>query len=67
MNFFTEAADVNTTEDRFGITVYSDLVMLSRPVINISAKEIISTHKLLLVHLNAIAGESDPLREVLRN
>ena len=66
MQFFTEAANVCTAEDKFGITEYSDLVMLSRPVINMSAREIISTHKLLLVHLNAITEDSDPLREVLR-
>ncbi|KAI6660664.1 Ras GTPase-activating-like IQGAP1 [Oopsacas minuta] len=66
MEFFSQSADVCTAEEKFGITEYSDLVMLSRPVINISAKEVISTHKLLLAHLNAITEENDPLREVLK-
>ena len=66
MQYFSTAASVPSAEEKFGITEYSDLVMLSRPVINISAREIISTHKLLLAHLSAVTEENDPLREVLR-
>ena len=66
--YFAAAADVPSAEEKFDIGEYSDLVMISRPVINISAKEIISTHKLLLAHLDAVAplpSGDDPLREVL--
>ena len=66
VQYFSAAASVPSPEERFGITEYSDLVMISRPVISISAREIISTHKLLLAHLSAITEEADPLREVLR-
>ena len=66
MQYFSAAASVPAPEEKFGITEYSDLVMISRPVVNISAREIISTHKLLLGHLGAVTEEADPLREVLR-
>ncbi|KAI6661273.1 Ras GTPase-activating-like protein IQGAP2 [Oopsacas minuta] len=58
MEFF-QSADVCTAEEKFGITEYSDIVVLSRMVI-------ISTHELLLAHLNAITEDNDPLREVLK-
>lgn len=61
-----EAANVEKPENKFNIDEYSDVVMLTKPVIYISIKEICDTHKLLLEHRNAIATESnDPLQELL--
>ena len=60
------ASNVEQPESKFNIDEYSDVVMLTKPVIYISIKEICDTHKLLLEHRNAIAPDTnDPLQELL--
>ena len=44
-DFFLRASTVETAEAKFGIDEYSDVIMLAKPVIYISAKEICSTHQ----------------------
>lgn len=44
-DFFLRASTVETAESKFGIDEYSDVIMLAKPVIYISAKEICSTHQ----------------------
>ena len=43
-DFFSKASTVETAEERFGIDEYSDVIMLTKPVIYISVKEVVSTH-----------------------
>lgn len=64
--FFLAASLVEQPERKFNIDEYSDVVMLTKPVIYISIKEICDTHKLLLDHRNTIAPDgNDPLQELL--
>jgi hypothetical protein len=42
--FFLEASTVPSAEEKFGIDEYSDVIMLTKPVIYISVKEVCSTH-----------------------
>ena len=42
--FFLQASTVPSAEEKFGIDEYSDVIMLTKPVIYISVKEICSTH-----------------------
>ena len=60
------ASNVEEPESKFNIDEYSDVVMLTKPVIYISIKEICDTHKLLLQHRSTIAPDNnDPLQELL--
>ena len=53
-------------EETFNIDEFTDIVMLSKPVIYISVQEICDTHTLLLEHKHEVAGDaSDPLFELL--
>ncbi|KAL5481649.1 hypothetical protein EMCRGX_G021851 [Ephydatia muelleri] len=66
-DFFSKASTVETAEERFGIDEYSDVIMLTKPVIYISVKEVVSTHSLLLEHEDAISPKTDdPLRIILK-
>ena len=65
--FFLQASTVDSPEVKFGFDEYSDFVMISKPVIYISVREICSTHQLLLEHEEAVApNPSDPLHPVLK-
>ena len=44
-DFFLRASTVENAEAKFGIDEYSDVIMLAKPVIYISAKEVCSTHQ----------------------
>ncbi|XP_065909989.1 ras GTPase-activating-like protein IQGAP1 [Dysidea avara] len=67
-DFFFRASTVETAEAKFGIDEYSDVIMLAKPVIYISAKEVCSTHQLLLEHAEAIAPDpNDPLHSILKD
>ncbi|XP_065836977.1 ras GTPase-activating-like protein IQGAP1 [Oscarella lobularis] len=67
-SFFLRASTVEDAETHFNVDQYTDLVTLSKPVVYISVKEIISTHSLLLEHEEAIAPDADdPIHEVLRD
>ena len=64
--FFLAASTVEEPESKFNIDEYSDVTMLSKPVIYISIQEICDTHGLLLDHRNIIAPDNnDPLQELL--
>lgn len=66
-DFFLRASTVETAEAKFGIDEYSDVIMLAKPVIYISAKEICSTHQLLLEHAEAIAPDpNDQIHSILK-
>ncbi|XP_076443787.1 ras GTPase-activating-like protein IQGAP1 isoform X2 [Babylonia areolata] len=63
-----QACDVEEPEVRFNVDQYSDLVMITKPVIYISVAEIVDTHSLLLQHQENIAPEhEDPLHELLED
>ncbi|BFY98703.1 hypothetical protein BsWGS_01743 [Bradybaena similaris] len=62
------ACDVEDPEVRFNIDQYSDVTMITKPVVYISVGEIVDTHQLLLQHQDIIAPEhSDPLHELLED
>ena len=42
--FFLEASTVEPPSSRFGYDEYTDVIMLTKPVIYISVKELIRTH-----------------------
>lgn len=66
--FFLEASTVEPPSSRFGYDEYTDVIMLTKPVIYISVKELIRTHSLLVEHEEALAPEpNDPLREILKD
>ena len=44
-DFFLYASTVETLEAKFGIDEYSDVIMLAKPVIYISAIDICLTHQ----------------------
>jgi len=65
-NFFRAASQVEDAESHFGIDQYSDITMLSKPIVYITVQEIIDTHQLLVEHVDSLAPEDeDPLREIL--
>ncbi|CAL1534099.1 unnamed protein product [Lymnaea stagnalis] len=62
------ACDVEDPEVRFNVDQYSDVTMITKPVVYISVGEIVDTHQLLLQHQETIAPEpSDPLHELLED
>ncbi|XP_031561536.1 ras GTPase-activating-like protein IQGAP1 isoform X2 [Actinia tenebrosa] len=64
--YFLEVSTVEEPESRFNIDEYTDVVMLTKPVIYISVQEICDTHTLLLEHQEQIAPDvNDPLHELL--
>ena len=59
---------VQTPEVKFGFDEYTDLIMISKPVVRLSAKDIISTHKLFVEHAAIIAPEADDqIHEILED
>uniref|UniRef100_H2Z716 Ras GTPase-activating-like protein IQGAP1 n=1 Tax=Ciona savignyi TaxID=51511 RepID=H2Z716_CIOSA len=64
--FFEAVCDVPEPEEKYNIDEYSDAVLLVKPVIFISLKEVLDTHKLLLEHEDEVASDaSDPIHEML--
>nr|XP_018671818.1 IQ motif containing GTPase activating protein homologue isoform X1 [Ciona intestinalis] len=64
--YFAAVCDVPEPEEKYNIDEYSDAVLLVKPVIFISLKEILDTHKLLLEHEDEVASDaSDPIHEML--
>ncbi len=51
--FFLRASTVDPPDKRLGIDEYSDVTMLTKPIIYISVKEICSTHS-VSVHLHVL-------------
>ena len=63
--YFAEICNVSEADEYFGINEYSDLIVLTKPVIYMTVQEISDTHKILYEHLDKIApDEKDPLREI---
>ena len=61
-----EVSTVEEPEGHFNIDEYTDVVMVTKPVIYISVQEICDTHTLLLDHKEEIAPDAnDPLHELL--
>lgn len=59
-------SNVEEPEGHFNIDEYTDVVMVTKPVIYISVQEICDTHMLLLDHRDEIAPDpNDPLHELL--
>ncbi|KAL8184319.1 UNVERIFIED_CONTAM: Ras GTPase-activating-like protein iqgap3 [Gekko kuhli] len=66
--FITAACTVPEPGDRFNVDKYSDMVMITKPVVYITAGELINTHKLLLEHQRFVAPDPrDPLHELLED
>eukprot|EP00054_Salpingoeca_dolichothecata_P008119 m.46389 g.46389 ORF g.46389 m.46389 type:complete len:1559 (-) comp17519_c0_seq1:93-4769(-) len=64
--FFVRATEVESSEAHFNIDEYSDVVMLSKPSIYMSAAEIFYTHEMIAKNVQEICPASDdPLREIL--
>nr|KAI8756299.1 ras GTPase-activating-like protein IQGAP1 isoform X2 [Biomphalaria glabrata] len=62
------ACDVEEPEVRFNVDQYSDVTMITKPVVYISVGEIVDTHQLLLLHEQTIAPDaSDPVHELLED
>jgi hypothetical protein len=66
--FFLAASTVDPPNQKFGYDEYTDVIMVTKPVIQISVKELIRTHTLLVEHEEALApNPSDPLRDILKD
>ncbi|KAM9853558.1 ras GTPase-activating-like protein IQGAP3 [Aulostomus maculatus] len=66
--FLLGVCDVPEPKERFKMNEYSELLMVTKPVIYISVSELLNTHKLLLEHQKVLCLESsDPLRLLLKD
>lgn len=64
-NYFQEICQVPEADEFFGINEYSDLIVLTKPIVYMTVQEIGETHKILVENLDKIAPEpTDPLREI---
>lgn len=58
---------VSEADEYFGINEYSDLIVLTKPVVYMTVQEICDTHRILVEYLDRIApDENDPLREIFK-
>lgn len=58
---------MSEADEYFGINEYSDLIVLTKPVVYMTVQEICDTHRILVEYLDRIApDESDALREIFR-
>ena len=48
-NYFSEVCNVNDADEVFGINEYSDLIVLTKPVIYMTVQEISETHKVNII------------------
>ncbi|XP_038624437.1 ras GTPase-activating-like protein IQGAP3 [Tachyglossus aculeatus] len=59
---------VQEPEARFGVDEYAELVSVARPVVYLTAGELVNIHKLLLAHRDSVAPDPrDPLRGLLED
>lgn len=66
--FFRNACEVEDPETKFNINQYTDVTMVTKPIIYMSTQEICDTHQLLLEHQEVITTDnSDPLHELLED
>lgn len=60
-NYFYEVCNVCEADEYFGINEYSDLIVLTKPIVYMTIQEISDTHKILVDYLDKIApDEQDP-------
>jgi hypothetical protein len=60
-----EVCAVPAADEYFGVSEYSDLLELTKPVVYMTVQEIGETHRVLVEHLERIAPDSDdPLRRI---
>lgn len=65
-NFFYEVCNVSESDEYFGINEYSDLIVLTKPIIYMTVQEIRETYKILVEYLDKIApSQQEPLREIV--
>ncbi|XP_041369796.1 ras GTPase-activating-like protein IQGAP1 isoform X2 [Gigantopelta aegis] len=63
-----QACAVEEPEVKFNVDQYSEVTMITKPVIYISVQEVVNTHQLLLQHQDVIAPDhNDPLHELLED
>ncbi|XP_042693080.1 ras GTPase-activating-like protein IQGAP3, partial [Centrocercus urophasianus] len=66
--FIAAACRVPEPEERFNVDEYSEMVAVAKPVVYITAGELVATHRLLLEHQDSIAPDpGDPLHELLED
>ncbi|XP_049490744.1 ras GTPase-activating-like protein IQGAP3 [Panthera uncia] len=66
--FVCRACQVPEPEERFAMDEYSDTVAVAKPVVHITAGELVNTHRLLLEHQDSVAPDHcDPLHELLED
>ncbi|KAJ6652764.1 hypothetical protein lerEdw1_010912 [Lerista edwardsae] len=66
--FIRAACSVPEPEERFNMDKYSEMVAIIKPVVYITAGELINTHKLLLEHQVSLAPDPrDPLHQLLED
>lgn len=66
-SYFYEVCNVCEADEYFGINEYSDLIVLTKPVVYMTVQEICDTHRILVEYLDRIApDENDPLREIFK-
>ena len=64
--FFKVVMKVGEPDDRYGVTEYSEAVEIRKPIVHLTIKDILSTHKLCIEHEETIAPHhADQLHEVL--
>ena len=64
-NYFHEICNVPEADEFFGIDEYSDLIVLTKPIVYMTIQEIGETHKILVENLDKIAPEADDqLRQI---
>lgn len=65
-NYFAEICNVKDADAYFGINEFSDMIVLTKPVVYLSVDEITDTHKILIEYLDRISpNKNDQLREIL--
>lgn len=64
-NYFQEICNVPEADEFFGINEYSDLIILTKPIVYMTIQEIRDSHKLLVENLDKIAPDpQDQLRKI---
>ncbi len=63
--YFQDICSVPEADEFFGINEYSDLIILTKPIVYMTIQEISDSHKILAEHLDKIAPDAhDPLRKI---
>ena len=66
-SYFYDICIVQDSDEYFGIDEFSDFIVITKPVVYLTPKEICDTQKILLDYASIIAPDSqDPLSEILK-